>query len=101
MTATRAGVAASTTTATANPFHAPRAGARSGPVDDVYYCAADYLGPIEGKHMKISVRAIAIMAASASLIAVPLAGSASAATQPGKCTKLTTKTVKTVLTATL
>ena len=51
--------------------------------------------------MKISVRGLAIMAASASLIAVPLAGSASAATQPGKCTKLTTKTVKTVLTATL
>ena len=32
---------------------------------------------------------------------MPLAGSASAATQPGKCPKLTTKTVKTVLTATL
>jgi hypothetical protein len=57
----------------------------------------------EGYYMKMSVRtrALVIVAASASLLAVPLAMPASAATQPGKCTKLTTKTVKTKLTATL
>ena len=39
-------------------------------------------------------RALAVLAASASLVAVPLATSGSAALpQPGKCTKLVTKTV--------
>lgn len=54
--------------------------------------------------MKISVRAraLVIAAASASLIAVPLAMPASAAVAPpGKCTKLATKTVGKKLTATL
>ena len=47
-------------------------------------------------------RALAILAASASLLALPLASPASAVVkQPGKCTKLTTKTVGTTLTATL
>jgi len=53
--------------------------------------------------MKVSVRAraVVIAAASASLLVVPLAMPASAVSQPGKCTKLVTKTVKTKLTATL
>ena len=53
--------------------------------------------------MKVSVRtrALVIAAASVSLLAVPLAVPASAATQPGACKKLVTKTVKTKLTAAL
>ena len=53
--------------------------------------------------MKVSVRAraLVIAAASVSLLAVPLAVPASAATQPGLCTKLSTKTVGTKLTASL
>jgi hypothetical protein len=53
--------------------------------------------------MKVSVRsAVAIAAASMSLLAVPLAGPASAAAAPpGACKKLVTKTVATKLTATL
>jgi hypothetical protein len=53
--------------------------------------------------MKVSVRAraLVIAAASASLLAVPFAAQASAATQPGVCTKLSTKTVATKLTASL
>jgi hypothetical protein len=52
--------------------------------------------------MSVRTRALVIMAASASLIAVPLAMPASAAAAPpGKCTKLVTKTVKSKLTATL
>jgi hypothetical protein len=51
--------------------------------------------------MNISVRtrALVIAAASVSLLAVPLAMPASAATQPGACKKLVTKTVGTNLTA--
>jgi hypothetical protein len=45
-------------------------------------------------------RAFAVLAASASLVAVPLAAPSSAAV-PGKCTKLTTKTVAGKITATL
>jgi hypothetical protein len=45
-------------------------------------------------------RALAVLAASASLVAVPLAMPASAA-QPGKCTKLATKTVGKNISATL
>jgi hypothetical protein len=54
--------------------------------------------------MRVSgrTRALAILAASASLLALPLAGPASAAgKQPGKCTKLTTKTVAGNIHATL
>jgi hypothetical protein len=53
--------------------------------------------------MKFSTRtrALVIAAASVSLLAVPLAGPASAAAQPGACKKLVTKTVKSKLTATL
>ena len=54
--------------------------------------------------MKFSARAraLAVVAASASMVAVPLALPASSAVaQPGSCTKLTTKTVNKVLTATL
>jgi hypothetical protein len=47
-------------------------------------------------------RALAVLAASASLLALPLAGPSSAVVkQPGTCTKLTTKTVGSTLTATL
>ena len=43
--------------------------------------------------MKLSVltRAVGVAAVSASMVAMPLAMKASAVTQPGKCTKLTTK----------
>ncbi len=54
--------------------------------------------------MKVSIRARALVtvAAAASLVMVPMALPGSAALpQPGKCTKLTTKTVGTTLTATL
>ena len=52
--------------------------------------------------MSARTRALVIVAASASMLAVPLAMPASAvAAPPGKCTKLATKTVKTKLTATL
>jgi hypothetical protein len=52
--------------------------------------------------MSVRTRALVIMAASASLLAVPLAMPASAvAAPPGKCTKLATKTVGKTLTATL
>ena len=53
--------------------------------------------------MSVRTRALVIVAASASLLAVPLAMPASAVVAPpGKCTKLATKTVgKTGLTATL
>lgn len=53
--------------------------------------------------MKVSIRTgLVIAAASASLLAVPLAVPASAAAAPpGKCTKLATKTVGKKLTATL
>jgi redox-regulated HSP33 family molecular chaperone len=54
--------------------------------------------------MRVSIRsrALVTVAAAASMVVVPMAlpGSAAVA-QPGKCTKLTTKTVKTTLTATL
>ena len=47
-------------------------------------------------------RALAVLVASASLVAVPLAEPASTAVAPkGKCTKLTTKTVGTKIKATL
>jgi hypothetical protein len=54
--------------------------------------------------MKVSVRgrALVTVAAAASLLAVPLAMPATAALpQPGKCTKLATKTVAGKITATL
>ncbi len=53
--------------------------------------------------MKISVRTRTLVAAAAavSLLAVPLAMPASAATSPGQCKKLATKTVGSKLTATL
>jgi hypothetical protein len=52
--------------------------------------------------MSVRTRALVIVAASASLLAVPLAMPASAvAAPPGKCTKLVTKTVGKKLTATL
>jgi hypothetical protein len=53
--------------------------------------------------MKVSARAraLVVVAASASLLAVPLAMPASATAPPGKCTKLATKTVSGTLTATL
>jgi len=54
--------------------------------------------------MRVSVRARALVtvAAAASLLAVPLATPATAVlTQPGKCTKLATKTVGTKITATV
>jgi hypothetical protein len=53
--------------------------------------------------MKFSLRsrALVIVAASASLLAVPLSMPASAAASAGKCTKLSTKTVGKNLTATL
>jgi hypothetical protein len=53
--------------------------------------------------MKVSVRArtMVIAAASVSLLAIPLAVPASAATQPGACKKLVTKAVGTNLTAQL
>jgi hypothetical protein len=54
--------------------------------------------------MRVSVRAraLVIVAATASLLAVPLATPATAlVTQPGKCTKLVTKTVGTKITATV
>ena len=56
------------------------------------------------KTRKLSARAgaLAVVAASASLFAVPLAAPASAAVPPpGKCTKLATKTVGTKINATL
>jgi hypothetical protein len=54
--------------------------------------------------MRLSARAraFAIITASASLLAIPLAAPSSAAVaQPGKCTKLATKSVSGTLTATL
>src|SRR6478672_7991742 len=57
-----------------------------------------------GSSMKVSVRgrALVTVAAAASLLAVPLAMPATAALpQPGKCTKLATKTVAGKITATL
>ena len=53
--------------------------------------------------MRVSVRtrALVAVAASASLLAVPLALPAGAVTQPGKCTKLVTKTVNNKITATV
>jgi hypothetical protein len=53
--------------------------------------------------MKVSIRARALVtvAATASMLAVPLALPAAAVTQPGKCTKLTTKTVNNKITATV
>jgi hypothetical protein len=52
--------------------------------------------------MKVSVRsAVAVAAASMSLLAVPLAGTASAVAPPGACKKLATKTVASKLTANL
>jgi hypothetical protein len=53
--------------------------------------------------LRLSVRArtLVIAAATASLLAVPLAMPASAVGTPGQCTKLATKTVGTTLTATL
>ena len=50
--------------------------------------------------MKFSIRGVAILAASASLLAVPLAVPASAAGVP-QCTKLKTKTVNNVVNVTL
>src|SRR5689334_9008009 len=50
----------------------------------------------------IRARALVTVAATASLLAVPLAMPATAVvTQPGKCTKLATKTVGTKITATV
>ena len=51
--------------------------------------------------LSVRVRAVVIAAASASILVAPLALPASALTPPGKCTKLTTKTVKSTLTASL
>ena len=54
--------------------------------------------------MKVSVRtrALVTVAAAASLLAVPLAAPATAVvTQPGKCTKIATKTVGSTTTATV
>src|SRR5438128_1906089 len=51
--------------------------------------------------MKVSIRARSLItvAATAAMLAVPLALPAEAVTQPGKCTKLTTKTVQSKVTA--
>ena len=51
--------------------------------------------------MSFRTRSLVILAASASLLAVPLSMPASAAAAGGKCTKLSTKTVGKNLTATL
>jgi hypothetical protein len=51
--------------------------------------------------MKISLRGVAILAASASLLTVPMALPASAAAAVPQCKKLTTKTVKTTVNVTL
>ena len=51
--------------------------------------------------MKISLRGVAIMAASASLLAVPMALPASAAAAVPACKTLSTKTVKSVVNVTL
>jgi len=53
-------------------------------------------------NLSARTRALAVVAASASLFAVPLAAPASAAVPPpGKCTKLVTKTVGSKINATL